>query len=93
MSMFQQDQESVLKGIQKFIKDIFNGNDEEAKKKLCRNLHEITKICHCSNDFQKANFSWWMSRFLFGRRGKKVFNRNAADDFTATFFSVACFLI
>ena len=53
MSMFQQDQDSVLRGIQKFAKDIFSGNDEVAKKKLCKDLHEITKICHCSNKVKK----------------------------------------
>ena len=49
MSMFQQDQESVLNGIQKFVNDIFSGNDEEAKLKLCEKLHQITKNCHCSS--------------------------------------------
>ena len=49
MSMFQQDQESVLNGIHMFVNDIFSGNKEEAKKKLCEKLHEITKICHCSS--------------------------------------------
>ena len=65
MSIFQQNQESVLKGIQKFAKDIFVGNDEEAKKKLCKNLHEITKICHCSNDFQKSKNQPLLSRKRF----------------------------
>ena len=49
MSMFQQDQESVLNGIQKFVNDIFSGNDKEAKLKLCEKLHEIAKNCHCSS--------------------------------------------
>ena len=60
MPMFQQDQESVLHGIQKFAKEIFDGNDEEAKEKLCKNLHEITNICHCSN--QKAKTQTLVAR-------------------------------
>ena len=57
MTMFQQDQESVLKEMKRFVKDIFSGNDVEAKKKLCKNLHEITKICHCSNKVQNTKMS------------------------------------
>ena len=70
MSMFQQDQESVLNGIQKFAKDIFGGNDEEAKKKLCKNLHEITKICHCSNKVKNTKNQTLMAE----KRSKKFEN-------------------
>ena len=57
MSMFQQNQDSVLNGINKFVKDIFNGNNNETKKKLCENLHEITKICYCSSELTENKTS------------------------------------
>ena len=57
MSMFGNDQELAMKGIHKFVKDIYNGNDEEAKKKLRENLHEITEICQISNDKTKPKTS------------------------------------
>ena len=50
MAMFQYDQELVIRGFQEFVNDVFKGNDEEPKKKLCESLHEIIKICHCSKD-------------------------------------------
>ena len=48
MAMFQYDQELVIRGFQKFVNDVFDGNDEEPKKKLCESLHEIITNCHCS---------------------------------------------
>ena len=57
MSMFGHDQDLVMKGIHKFAIEIFNGNDEEAKKKLRENMHEISKICQSSNDITKPKTS------------------------------------
>ena len=43
LTLCQNDYKTVIKGIKKFAKDIFDGNDEDQKKDLIENLLDLVK--------------------------------------------------
>ena len=54
LELYQNDHKSVMKGIQKFAKDIFDGKDEDQKKDLLENLLDLVKYSETARPDQPA---------------------------------------
>ena len=57
LQLCQNDIDKTLYGIEKFVKEVLNGNNPQSKLKISEKIHQLNQLCHFSRKQETISIS------------------------------------